>query len=53
MVKLVHINFISSLLFQLLVTVRCVIAQLLFNADKLVLLSHTVGTAHRTRLDLS
>ena len=34
-------------------TVRCVIAQLLFDADKLVVLSHTVGTAHRTRLDLS
>ena len=53
MVKLVHINFISSLLFQLLVTVRCVIAQLLFDADKLVVLSHTVGTAHRTRLNLT
>ena len=53
MVKLMHFNFVYSFLFQLLVTVRCVIAQLLFNADKLVVLSHTVGTAHRTRLNLT
>ena len=53
MVKLVFSNFISSFLFQLLITVRCVITQLLFDADKLVVLSHTVGTAHRTRLNLT
>ena len=40
-------------LFQLLITVRCVITQLLFNADKLVVLGHTVGTTHRTRLNLT
>lgn len=53
MVKLVFSNFISSLLFQLLITISCAIAQLLFDADKLVVLSHTVGTAHRTRLNLT
>lgn len=53
MVKLVFPNFISSFLFQLLITVRCVITQLLFDADKLVVLSHTIGTAHRTRLNLT
>ena len=53
MVKLVFSNFISSLLFQLRITVSCAIAQLLFNADKLVVLSHTVGTAHRTCLNLT
>ena len=53
MVKLVFSNFISSFLFQLLITVSCAIAQLLFDADKLVVLSHTVGTAHRTRLNLT
>lgn len=53
MVKLVFSNFISSLLFQLLITVNCVIAQLLFDADKLVVLSHAVGTTHRTRLNLT
>ena len=41
MVKLVFSNFISSFLFQLLITISCVIAQLLFNADKLVVLSHS------------
>ena len=53
MVKLMHFNFVYSFLFQFLITVSCVITQLLFDADKLVVLSHTVGTAHRTRLDLS
>ena len=53
MVKLVFSNFISSFLFQLLITVRCAIAQLLFDADKLVVLGHTVGTAHRTCFDLT
>lgn len=53
MVKLVFSNFISSLLFQLRITVSCAIAQLLFDADKLVVLSHTVGTAHRTCLNLT
>ena len=33
MVKLVFSNFISSFLFQLLITVRCVITQLLFDAE--------------------
>ena len=51
--KRVYFNFVSSKLFQFLITVRCVIAQLLFNADKLVVLSHTIGTTHRTRLDLT
>ena len=50
MVKLMHFNFVYSFLFQFLITVSCIIAQLLFDADKLVVLSHTVGTAHRTRL---
>ena len=50
MVKLVFSNFISSFLFQLRITVSCAIAQLLFDADKLVVLGHTVGTAHRTSL---
>ena len=49
MVKLMHFNFVYSFLFQFLITVRCVIAQLLFDADKLVVLSHTVGTAPRRR----
>ena len=53
MVKLVFSNFISSFLFQLLITVRCVITQLLFDADKLVVLSHTVSTTHRTCLNLT
>ena len=53
MVKLFYFNFLSSKLFQLLITVNCAIAQLLFNADKLVVLGHTVGTAHRTRLNLT
>lgn len=53
MVKLVFSNFISSFLFQPLITISCVIAQLLFDADKLVVLSHTVGTTHRTRLNLT
>ena len=42
MVKLMHFNFVYSFLFQLLVTVRCVIAQLLFDADKLVVLSRNL-----------
>ena len=53
MVKLFYFNFLSSKLFQLLITVSCAIAQLLFDADKLVVLSHTVGTTHRTRLNLT
>ena len=53
MVKLMHFNFVYSFLFQFLITVSCIIAQLLFDADKLVVLSHTVGTAHRTRLNLT
>ena len=53
MVKLVFSNFTSSFLFQLRITVSCAIAQLLFDADKLVVLSHTVGTAHRTCLNLT
>ena len=53
MVKLMHFNFVYSFLFQFLITVSCIIAQLLFDADKLVVLSHTVGTTHRTRLNLT
>ena len=40
MVKLMHFNFVYSFLFQFLITVSCIIAQLLFDADKLVVLSH-------------
>ena len=43
----------TSLLFQLLVTVLCGAAEFLFDANELVVLGHSVGTAHRTCLDLT
>ena len=43
----------TSLLFQLLVTVLCGAAEFLFDANELVVLGHSVGTAHRTGLDLT
>ena len=48
------INFEHLLiLFQFFITVSSVLSQLLLDTDKLVVLCHTVGTAHRTCLDLT
>ena len=43
----------SNGLLQFLVTIDSGIAELFLDADELVVLSHTVGAAHRTGLDLT
>ena len=43
----------SAQLFELGVAVGAVVTELLLNADELVVLSHAVGAAERTGLDLS
>lgn len=38
---------------KLLIAIFCYATKLFLNADELVVLRHTVGTAHRTGLDLA
>ena len=48
-----HIPFICLLLLQSFVTIASRAAQLFLDTDKLVVLSHTVGAAQRTSLNLA